>query len=246
MKFTRAKRVDGQVVLCETRKKGVSMVLFPNHYTLISFVQSNDLQHEWRNSIDVVAAPGSPPAPSDPIVRAWVSFIAGMSRSDSTVVRTQLRPWSRGKNVFGTGQTIWDNPENTVGDAYGAGGVFISGGDGNTVTGEICAKLVKTNFASGGKVGHLYIRNLPNEANVKASAGGPAVWDLAAFGTNPNTAINSYALSKLGAYLQDNPLPRFCNVHYSAKTNTGPFESAIGKIVSEDLTSNNLRRSSKK
>jgi hypothetical protein len=221
-------------------------VTFADHYTLVAYVHDSTGANTWRNTIEIVNTTGVIPDPGASIIRAFVGWVSGMMRNDCTLFKTELRPWARGKNAFGTTDALWENVETATGHANTGTGVWGGGSAGNAVTGEIVLKMVKTNYSAGGRVGHIYLRNVANEENSMAVAGGLPSWDPAAFGSSPDATINAYTATALGAYIGPASLPRFCNVHYSAKEMTAPFATDIGTITSAGLSLNNLKRSSKK
>jgi hypothetical protein len=217
-------------------------ITFPNHYTLVVEISANDGLHMWRNSIDIVstAALGAP-QPNDPVVTAFIDFLAGITRDDSTITRALLRNWSRGDQPFSTQAAIWVQVLSQACKNWGAGTAFPAATDSGTPPlGEIVFLLAKSVFAGTGKTGHMSIRNCYSGAQFTATAGGPPVLVAPDNGTVP-PAVNAWADTKLGSFCTDNPEPRFTLVHYSAKDNS-VFDSAMQVPVFERVSMHDISR----
>lgn len=221
-------------------------VTFPNHYTLTVHAQSNDAVHQWANSIDIVTTGGAgAPGPTDAIVAAFENMLQGLLRTDAQLWKSVMRPWTRGVQPFGTSTFIWENLYTKTGTAYDTG-IQPGVGQHNPVLGEVVMKLTKTNFTGGFKSSHLYLRDLFRDIDITAHPGAPPVLS----GTSPGpdaTTVNAWIVSKIGIYLQENPLPRFCNVHWSKKPGApAPSDTPIGAILSTGVTMHDLSHKSKK
>ena len=221
-------------------------ITFPDHFTLTVQAQDNTLAHTWSNSIDIaVAAAAGAPQPTDPIVNAFQTFLATMLRTDSHLSKATMRAWTRNVQPFGSQGFVWENIINIPGTCYTAADPYGNIGQGNPTLGEVVLLAAKSNFDTGGKVGHISLRNMFRDEDVQAVAGGPPIWIQ---GLNHPTAaaFNTSAETHLGSFFQDAPLPRFVNVHWSKKQQSVPFDSAIGALTAERISTRNLSHKSKK
>jgi hypothetical protein len=110
--------------------------------------------------------------------------------------------------------------------------------------GEVVARLIKTNLGSALRAPSLFIRNIYFNTMITSQPGGPPI---VTFGSNLNpTLMDTWTATHLGPYLQANPLPRFCNIQYSAKHAVGPFDSEILAITYKSTTMRDLSHTAKK
>jgi hypothetical protein len=205
----------------------ITPVTFPNHYTLTVETTNNTLTDTWRNSMDLVYTVGDVPTPSDAPVLAFYAFLQGIMRSDCHLSHASMRLWARGDQPFSTQAAIWESTLSLPGFCYGTGGAVGSVGDHNPTVGEVVAEWIKPIFTGGGKPGRLFTRNTFRDIDITAVAGGPPI--LTGTVPGPNAAnLNAYASTTLATYCEDNPLPRFCIVHWSKlHAPTAPFESTM-------------------
>jgi len=224
----------------------ITPVTFPNHYVLtLSVANTLNPLIVWRNSIDIVASAGNIPQPTDPVVVAFEGWLQGLLRNDSTIVAATLRNWSRGVQPFNAQAALWEVALALVGNAFTASGAYGALPVGSPTVGEICIRLQKSNFTTGGRFPNMFLRNSVRTLDVNSVAGGRPT--LGAGGGQITFAqVNTFTNAKLSPYLTNNPLPRFCNVHYSNKHAIGPFDTAIGSITALGLTTHNTSRKSSK
>lgn len=217
----------------------MAFVTFPDHGTLVVTVQGNDGAHTWRNSQDLVWTTGDgPPAPGDAVVQAWVNFIKNATRNDAKIIQYSLRNWSRGDVPFSEQAAIWVQHVSIPCQDFGAGNAYSGATSSDAVPlGEVAILLVKQPFASAGKPGHNFLKNSIHGNWISSDTGGPPV--LTGAGVGADAEFNTYAHTRLDAYCEDNPLPRFCIVHYSKKEGTF-FEGAMVAPQFERLTTHNI------
>ena len=222
------------------------MATFPDHYTLTVHAQSNDAARTWANSIDIATTAGAgAPGPTDLIVTKFEDMLQGLLRTDAQLFKSVMRPWTRGVQPFGTSTFIWENLYTKTGTAYDTG-IQPGVGQHNPVLGEVVMKLTKTNFSGGYKSSHLYLRDLYRDIDITAKPGAPPILSGAAPGPDAAT-VNAWIAGKIAIYLEDNPLPRFVNIHWSKKPGAPPpADTAIGAILSTGVTMHDLSHKSKK
>jgi len=221
-------------------------VTFPNHYVLTLAVQNIATPTiQWRNSIDIVDSAGNIPQPTDAVVTAFQVWLQGLLRNDSQIFSATLRNWTRGLQPFNAQAALWEVALALVGNAFTASGAYGALPVGSPTLGEVCIRLQKSNFTSGGRFPNMFLRNAVRTLDVNSVAGGRPT--LGSGGGQITFAqVNTWTNTKLSPYLTNNPLPRFCNIHYSAKHLTGPFDTAIGSITALGLTTHNTSRKSTK
>lgn len=226
----------------------ITPVTFPNHYVLT--VETANIANPaitWRNSIDIVDATGTFPGPMDPITTAFLTCLQGLLRDDAALVRATLRNWTRGVQPFANQAAIWEEVLDLPGNSCGSGGAFYPATNlyENPTIGEVCVRLAKSNFGGGGRPPSIFLRNCVRDVDVASVAGGRPTFVVPGTPVNKN-AIDTFLATKLGSYLQANPLPRFCNVHYSIKHGGSPFDSEIAFIQTVGLTTHDLSHKSPK
>jgi hypothetical protein len=220
----------------------ITPVTFPDHGVLTVKTTGNDEQRTWSNSIDLVWTTGAgPPVYSNAIVTAFVTFLAGIQRSDCTITHVALRNWSRGDQPFSSQAAIWEQVVDVPCKNWGSGKCFAGeASDGTTPIGEIVALISKGNFTGGGRVSHLALRNVLPQEYLAADTGGPPVLATAVISNVPDD-VNAWIAGNLSSYLEDAALPRFCNVHYSP-SDPPPFDDPIGAMQWERVSTHNLSR----
>jgi len=221
---------------------------FPNHYVLTVTTQNiANPTITWHNSIDIVAAAGNVPQPADAEVTAFTSWLQGLERNDSQLISMSLRNWVRGVQPFNAQAAIWTQALALVGNAYSVTGAFNPmTANGAPTLGEVCIRIQRTNFTSGGKLPNMFLRNCARANDITSVAGGHPTM-VGGGGQITLAQINTWTNTKLSAYLTNNPLPRYCNVHWSAKPGAPPpFDTPIGAMVAVGPTTHNLSRKSKK
>ena len=212
----------------------------PDHYTCTVESTSNDLQHTWRNSMDMVYPAGVPPTPSDPILVNFYTWLAGMQRSDSHISKLTMRQWSRGDLPFSEQGALFEIVLNVPGFCYDDGGMVSGVGNHGTTIGEICAEVIKPVFSGKGKPGRLFLRNFYRDIDITSAPGGPPVLTGAVPGPG-QTEFNTWAASRVNIYTEDNPLPRFCIMHWSRVHSPSTyFETAVGHPVLYRPTTHDL------
>lgn len=221
--------------------------LFANHYVLE--VESGAIAgpERWRNTIDIAATAG-PPAPGDAIITAFVDMIQDTQQTTSEITSSNLRNWSHGDVPFSQQAHLWEQVYSGKTGNQGAWAVGYT--PGPPCLGEVCAVLRKTPFASGGKPGRLFLRNVYQRDNIAAVAGGPPVFDASFNETVFSAALNARIASDLSGFLTDNN-PRFVIIHFSVKewkldNTVNPTDDAIDSLTFQDLTMHNLSRKSPK
>lgn len=224
---------------------------FANHGILVVETQANTLLHQWRNTIDMVWATGAAPAYGDPPVTAFVTFLKGLQRDDSTIVKVSLLPYVKGRQPLSLQGSIWEQIVSIPCKNHDAGSAYpFNGSSGSPTVGELCLLLVKGKFdGSGGRVGRMFIRNSPPASDVTATAGGPPTFTTGATATYP-PAINTWSTSNLSPYCEDNPFPRYCLIHASKKgTPVGThdiFDSTMTAPVFQRLTMHDITSENRK
>lgn len=224
---------------------------FANHGIFVVETSANTGLHKWRNTMDVVWTPGSPPAYTDPVTTAFVTFLQFLQRDDSTITKVSLLPYVKGRQPLSAQGAIWEQVTSLACNNHDAGHAYpFNGNSGQPTVGELCLLLIKGKFTGGGgRVGRMFIRNSPPASDVTATAGGPPVFTTSALPNYP-PAINSWINTKLAPYCEANPLPRFCLIHASNK-GTPPgthdiFESQMAIPVYQKLTMHDITSENKK
>lgn len=218
-------------------------VTFPNHGILTATLINPTGPEVWHNSLDMVWAAGIPPAPSDPVISSYITWLRGITRDDAVLQDVRLRNWTRGAQPFFSNPALWVLEVDLPCNAYSAG-AFPGTPLGEPTLGEVCARLVKNNSGSALRAPSLFIRDIFFNTMITSQPGGPPV---ATFGSNVNpTLLDAWTLAHLGPYLQANPFPRFCNIQYSAKHSVGPFDTQIASIKFKDVAMRDLSHTAKK
>lgn len=218
-------------------------VTFPDHGTLFVTTQSNDEQHSWRNSIDIVwSTPDGPPLPSETVITDFVAFMQGIQRDDCSIIGYKLVNWSRGNLPLVDQPPIWAVTTTIACNNQGAGHAFPDGdGPHEPTVGEVCVLMAKTPFGLAYRKGHMFLRNVARSVDVVATAGGPPL-------LNPVSAsgfisdVNAWAAAKLSSHFEDNPLPRYCMVHLSTAPSSTPFDNPIATAIFQRLAMHDISK----
>lgn len=224
---------------------------FANHGTLVVEVETNDLAHDWRNTMELAWDVSGPPAYTDAVITAFVSFIQGSTRDDSHISKVTLFPYVKGRQPLANQGSIWEQNVDLACQDWGTGNVYpAETGSKTAPIGEVCVMLVKGKFAGGGgRVGRIFRRNaIPNEW-VKTTAGGPPTFDPVQAPTFVS-AWNTFTSTKLSAFCTNNPLPRYVLIHAQKLTQTPAahdiFDTAMAVPVFERLTMHDLNSKNKR
>ena len=224
---------------------------FANHGTLVVETTGNDLAHNWRNTIEVAWASGSPPVYTDPMVAAFVGMLKGGQRDDCHISKVTLFPYVKGRQPLASQGAIWEQIVSIPCSNFGTGTVYPSApNSGPTPLGEVSLLITKPKFSGGGgRVGRMFIRNALGADNISSDAGGPPHL-VPPNDVNLPADWNVWLANTLGPFTEDNPLPRFVLIHAQKLTQSPPahdiFDTAMGhpiftRVTMHDLTSKNKK-----
>lgn len=215
---------------------------FADHGILVVETQDNTAAHQWRNSIDLSWATGLQPSYGDPVISAFVNFMKGVQRADSTIIKVSLLPYVKGRQPLSAQGSLWEQVVSIACASTGTGTAHPTfGSEGSAAVGEICVMYVKGKFAGGvgGRPGRMFLRNAIQNEGMTPIAGGPPLLQ-GTFLTDYPTDWNNWAISQLGAFCTDAALPRFCLIHASKQGvpagNHDIFDSAMAVPVYKSLT----------
>lgn len=225
---------------------------FANHGILVVETQDNTAAHNWRNSIDLAWATGGQPSYGDPVITAFVDFMQGVQRADSTIIKVSLLPYVKGRQPLSAQGSLWEQVVSIACASTGAGTAHPTfGSEGSAAVGEICVMYVKGKFAGGvgGRPGRMFLRNAIQNEGMTPIAGGPPLLQ-GTFLTDYPTDWNNWAISKLGAFCTGAPLPKFVLIHASKQgVPTGShdiFDSQMATPVYKTLTMVDVNKKNRK
>lgn len=225
---------------------------FANHGILVVETQDNTATHNWRNSIDMVWASGAMPVYGDPSITAFVNFMKGVQRADSTIIKVSMLPYVKGRQPLSAQGSLWEQVVSIACNCFGAGTAHPSfGSEGTATVGEVSVMYVKGKFGGGpgGRVGRMFLRNAVQQEALLPIAGGPPVLQGTFLADYP-TDWNNWANSQLATFCEDNPLPRYCLIHSSKQGvpvgNHDIFDSAMAIPVYKTLTMVDTSKKNKK
>jgi hypothetical protein len=218
---------------------------YADHGHLIVETSSNDGLRKWRNSIDVVWNDSDgPPGPAETVVTKFYEFLQGIQRADCHLSAARLAVWAKGNLPLADQPAFWESTLDLACASTGSGTCY--GGTatlGTTPPGEICVLLKKNVFGRAFRAGNMFIRNSINQEFLESTAGGPPALE-SSLATSVPAAVNTWAASKLAAFCEANPLPRYCLVHAQKQSpdQYDVFESQITSPVWARLTMHDIGR----
>lgn len=218
---------------------------FADHGHLIVETSANDGSRKWRNSIDIVWDDGAgAPGPAETVVTKFYEFLQGIQRSDCHLSKARLAVWAKGNLPLADQPAYWESTLDLPCAATGSGTCY--GGslhDGVTPPGEICMLIKKPPFGRAFRAGNMFIRNSLDLGVFEATPGGPPVLTPGPDVSVP-AAINAWCTSKLGAFVEEADLPRYCLVHAqkTAPDEYDVFETPIQTPVFARVTMHDIGR----